>query len=325
MRSLGGFILLAGIGVGLFVYLPTPVDNNTSLKHATRVSEQAVHAAPAPSRLVAFSPAVPLPTAAVRQRNTAIPKPTLAVVRPGDLPVTTSRQGGLNGWQTVVATTAGGPIEAVPASLQPTDANSRYELIVELQKNLKRLGCYWGRIDGSWGPGSKDAMRTFTDRVNAALPTDQPDYVLLTLLQGHSGKTCGAEATIAQRSSGSSEVASASAEPLPWKAAGQPVFKPVANSVISTTPLPGRMAIGAPKALPPVDQTYNAASPYSAPRQSPNVATAALEPDAHSAPAAEPSATRKRTSSNSKPRRSRRRDGPGTPRYNLMLSLGGVY
>ena len=34
MRGLGGFVLLAGIGVGLFVYFPAPVDQNTSLAHA---------------------------------------------------------------------------------------------------------------------------------------------------------------------------------------------------------------------------------------------------------------------------------------------------
>ena len=31
MRSLGGFVLLAGIGFGLFVYLPAPVDSRLSL------------------------------------------------------------------------------------------------------------------------------------------------------------------------------------------------------------------------------------------------------------------------------------------------------
>ena len=31
MRSLGGFVLLSGIGVALFVYLPAPVDRGSSL------------------------------------------------------------------------------------------------------------------------------------------------------------------------------------------------------------------------------------------------------------------------------------------------------
>jgi len=322
MRSLGGFVLLAGIGVGLFVYLPTPVDNRTSLEQANRVSQEASQPASAPSRLTAFAPTVPLPTVSIRARNVGIPKPTLAVARPGDLPATTARKGGLNGWQTVVATNGG--VEVTPTALQPTDPNSRYELVVELQKNLKRLGCYWGRIDGSWGPGSRDAIRTFTERVNAALPTEQPDYVLLTLLKGHTGRTCGEAPTVAQSSHSDSSAQVATAEPqaLPWKATGQPVFKPIANSVISSAPLPGRMAIGGPKALPPVDQNYNAASPYTL-QQNGNVATATLEPEPP--PAAAPSATSRKKSSSSNYKRRHRRDGPGTPRYNLMLSLGGVY
>ena len=35
-------------------------------------------------------------------------------------------------------------------------------------------------------------MKEFTDRVNATLPLDQPDYVQLTLIQSHSDKVCGA-------------------------------------------------------------------------------------------------------------------------------------
>ena len=38
MRGLGGFVLLAGIGVGLFVYFPAPVDRDTSLAQAKRVA-----------------------------------------------------------------------------------------------------------------------------------------------------------------------------------------------------------------------------------------------------------------------------------------------
>ena len=38
MRSLGGFVLLAGIGFGLFVYLPAPVSSDTSLDQARRLA-----------------------------------------------------------------------------------------------------------------------------------------------------------------------------------------------------------------------------------------------------------------------------------------------
>jgi hypothetical protein len=34
-------------------------------------------------------------------------------------------------------------------------------------------------------------MRAFTGRINAALPVDEPDGVLLALVQGHKDKACG--------------------------------------------------------------------------------------------------------------------------------------
>ena len=37
MRSLGGLVLLAGIGVALFVYLPAPVDSGPSLDQFQRI------------------------------------------------------------------------------------------------------------------------------------------------------------------------------------------------------------------------------------------------------------------------------------------------
>lgn len=68
---------------------------------------------------------------------------------------------------------------------------SRYELVRSIQRELKRVGCYTGEVDGDWGPASRRAMNGFTDRVNATLPTTQPDFILLTLLQGQQGSVCG--------------------------------------------------------------------------------------------------------------------------------------
>ena len=59
MRSLGGFVLLAGIGVGLFVYLPTPVDRHTSLENVQRLwtkSDRLNIPALAPAVSRSFSP-----------------------------------------------------------------------------------------------------------------------------------------------------------------------------------------------------------------------------------------------------------------------------
>ena len=56
-------------------------------------------------------------------------------------------------------------------------------LVLELQRELKRVGCYSQEIDGEWGPATRRAMKDLIDRTNAALPLDVPDPVLLALLQ----------------------------------------------------------------------------------------------------------------------------------------------
>lgn len=58
-----------------------------------------------------------------------------------------------------------------------------------LQSELKRLGCYTGRIDGDWGPASRYAAAKFTGAVNAALPVEKPEPALLALARRHDG-TC---------------------------------------------------------------------------------------------------------------------------------------
>ena len=91
------------------------------------------------------------------------------------------------------ATTSGTRlVDPAAASRSPSQPEpSRYELVRTLQRELKRVGCYAGDIDGDWGTGSRRAMAAFTDRVNASLPIEQPDFILLTLVQGQQGSICG--------------------------------------------------------------------------------------------------------------------------------------
>jgi hypothetical protein len=83
-----------------------------------------------------------------------------------------------------------------------SDAETRFELARDLQRELKRVGCYQGEVTGAWTPAAKAAMAAFMDRVNATLPTGEPDYILLTLVQGHSGIACGIECPSGQVSAG---------------------------------------------------------------------------------------------------------------------------
>ena len=310
MRSLGIFVLLAGIGVAVFVYLPAAHNMLQSTATAPDVQPPPSRFTPA-ARLSAFSPSIALATAPA-------PRPAVAEAQPA--------------WQTTVAVAAPAPTPAVlPKTLSPTDPDARYKLVLDIQQQLKRVGCYWGRMDGSWGLATKDAMKEFTDRVNATLPLDEPDYVQLTLIQSHGEKTCGScpagqslsasgrcagpPITAQAKQTNAPQVAAAQKEVLPWKdlgvAGGQPLFKPMPTTVVSTEPLPGHMAIGSPiatrvevqQSAPPVTP-----GPTVAP---PGTATAVLDPNVVMAAP--------------KPGRRARPVEPGTPRYNLLLSLGGIY
>jgi hypothetical protein len=239
MRSLGGLILLlAGVGVTVFVYLPPPVDS------ATRFGPVIDEFNPV-SRLAQFSPSIALPAPTPLGSRLAGLEITAAAV----LRVASAQETQPN-WQTTVASAA----TPSPTELTPHDADARNKLAENIQQQLRRVGCYWGRIDGSWNSITKDAMKEFTDRVNAILPLDQPDYVQLALIQSQSAEICGAcPAGQSLSSSGrcvgiGQRVASTQNEVLPWMANAVPdtpvavrLFKP-----LQTSPMPDRMALGAP-------------------------------------------------------------------------------
>ena len=294
MHSLGGITLLAGIGVALFLYLPAPVDSGASLDRLQRVAaSRSARLPPANftpvSRLGSFSPSVALSTLAKRTPGLASLGTTVAPApapQPAQAPIASDAQ---TDWQTTVVSAA----TPAPTELTPRDPDARYKLVLDIQQQLRRAGCYWGRIDGSWGYATKDAMKEFTDRVNAALPLDQPDYVQLTLIQSHSDKVCGAcPAGQSLSASGrcvglpitAQTVTATQKEVLPWKAnavpgapAGQPLFKPVPTVVVSTEPLPGHMAIGGPVPTSvDVQQSAPPATPGAA-AAPPGMAIAALD------------------------------------------------
>jgi hypothetical protein len=81
------------------------------------------------------------------------------------------------------------PARSSPKILPPPGDHEAIAL--ELQKELRRVGCYDGPISGVWTPSVRNAMKDFIDRVNATLPVERPDNILLTMVQGHQGKACG--------------------------------------------------------------------------------------------------------------------------------------
>lgn len=104
---------------------------------------------------------------------------------------------------------------------EAVDRLSGTDLTRSLQSELQRVGCYHGAIDGDWGPMSKRAMSEFTGHMNASLPVDRPDQILLHMVRGFSGRACGGPASVVAGADNSD--------------GNRPV-----------EPLPGRMAVGGP-------------------------------------------------------------------------------
>ena len=70
-------------------------------------------------------------------------------------------------------------------------AETSARLTRSIQAELQRVGCYGGRIHGTWDHPTRSAMLAFKGSIGSGLRITGPDYVLLTMLQGQSGVTCG--------------------------------------------------------------------------------------------------------------------------------------
>jgi hypothetical protein len=80
--------------------------------------------------------------------------------------------------------------EEVRISSQANKEREPLRLVRDLQRELKRVGCYAHDIDGEWTTGTRKAMKDFAERVNATLPVDRPEPSHLTLLQSHRDIVC---------------------------------------------------------------------------------------------------------------------------------------
>ncbi len=80
---------------------------------------------------------------------------------------------------------------ASTATLPPAPHDG-VSLVRALQRELKRTGCYRGPITGEWTRESRKAMQALTVRLNAELPVETPDDVLLALVEGQPENICSA-------------------------------------------------------------------------------------------------------------------------------------
>ncbi len=177
-KATGIFLILAGVGTAALVLPAVDKDAERQLADVVRIATGGaphVTSQPLPSAATVPGPSTPI----VVSINSGATTPQQAQISPsGNQPILISPP---------QAITRNGT--AIPS--RPAETTGRADLARDIQKELKRVGCYDGEVTGEWTPNTRRAMKAFVDRVNAALPVDEPDHILRTMVQGHPGFACG--------------------------------------------------------------------------------------------------------------------------------------
>ncbi len=131
-------------------------------------------------------------------------------------------------------------------------------LVRDLQRELARLGCYDGAINGMWTAPSRRAMVRLIDRINARLPTQIAEPAHLALAKGQSGRVCDrcptgkettAEGQCVQPRAGPTKLAGVVAHPH-WMPGPTPQATQDDRVTVQSrpsrrgSPIEGRMAVG---------------------------------------------------------------------------------
>src|SRR5215467_8655569 len=155
----GCALILAGLGVGVFAIAPSDIFVEQSQETNSPTTGPVVSGAMLTPELV---PAARSPVAEASR----VSSPFATTVAPhiGKLRIPQERL-------------------AIP---KERDALAR-----ELQKELRRVGCYEGDINGTWSQSTRRAMKAFIERMNARLPIEEPDAVLYSLVKGQDEPVCG--------------------------------------------------------------------------------------------------------------------------------------
>jgi hypothetical protein len=85
------------------------------------------------------------------------------------------------------------PVPEVSPSTSPTPAAPSVDLRYvarELQAALRRIGCYGGGVDGSWGASSSDALRRFNQYAGTDLNIEMASTEAVDTVHTRTGRVC---------------------------------------------------------------------------------------------------------------------------------------
>ena len=75
-------------------------------------------------------------------------------------------------------------------------AEASKALVRNIQTELQRVGCYTGGAHGNWDMPTQMALAAFNEVVKVQIGSSGPEYVHLTLLQGHGTRACARPCTV---------------------------------------------------------------------------------------------------------------------------------
>jgi hypothetical protein len=104
----------------------------------------------------------------------------------------------------LAATESKGAEQTTPEAGKATEAPlpqgaARQELAQDMLAELKRIGCYFGSINGNWGARSQLALERFNRHAALDLPLDEPQQASLDALRGWKGPHCPVEKAVPPR------------------------------------------------------------------------------------------------------------------------------
>jgi len=104
----------------------------------------------------------------------------------------------------LAATDSAGAEQTTPEAGKTTEAPlpqgaTRQELAQDMLVELKRIGCYFGGINGNWGARSQLGLERFNRHAALELPLDEPQQASLDALRGWKGPHCPVEKAVPPR------------------------------------------------------------------------------------------------------------------------------
>jgi hypothetical protein len=76
---------------------------------------------------------------------------------------------------------------------QSRSIDNTRQLAEDMQRQLKRVGCYSGSVDGSWGQSSRKALERFNEATKLTLASDPLTTESITEVKNFPGVVCQAQ------------------------------------------------------------------------------------------------------------------------------------